>query len=138
MRSSCERGSGIHYFLGASTFQLYSAIYEKFLKKPQLLFLELHKQDESSYCITWCPAQVAAHQNRPVHSLAASHKGKQPTKELVQELVVTSKILIGKCIFILLAACCVFHYIPCYLASVFTSELEISLEYFIIFILLFQ
>lgn len=100
------------------------------LKNPLLLFLELHKQDESSYCSAWCPTQVAAHQNRPMHSLAASHQGKQPTKELVQELVATSKILIGKCIFILLAACSVFHYIPCYLASVFSSGLEISLEYF--------
>lgn len=105
------------------------------LKKTQLLFLELHRQDESSYCSTWCPAQVAAHQNRPVHSLAASHKGKQTTKELVQELVATSKILIGKCIFIFLAACSVFHYIPCYLASVLSLDLELSLECFFIFAL---
>lgn len=103
------------------------------LKNPQLLFLELHKQNESSYCSSWCPAQVAAHQNRPVHCLAASPKGKQPTKELVQELVATSKILIGKCIFILLAACSVFYYIQCYLAWVFSSDLEISLEYFLYF-----
>lgn len=102
------------------------------LQKTQLLFLE------SSYFITWCPAQVAAHQNRSDHSLAASHKGKQPAKELVPELVATCKILMGKCIFIFLAACSVFYYILCYLASVFSSDLEISLEYFFIFSLLFQ
>lgn len=103
------------------------------LKKPQLLFLELQKQNQSSCCSTWCPAQVAAHQNRPMHFLAASHKVKQPTKELAQELVATSKILIGKCIFILLTACSVFHYTQCYLASVFSLDLEISLEYFFCF-----